>query len=63
MWLFQEATALKYPQLNDVWGTCDGLNLGLEESSDIKIQRFFYSGWKHTHFISNVFVFAKDGTI
>lgn len=49
---FQESVGSKYPYLNEVWGTCDGLNLNLEQSGDIKIQRIFYNGWKHSPWIN-----------
>ncbi len=50
-------------RLGDVWGTCDGLNLCFEQSISQWIQRMFYIGCLHGHFILNVFVFAVDGTI
>ncbi len=60
---FQEATAEKYPSLPDVWGTCDGVKLNFQSTGDVRIQRMFYNGWTHGHYVSNIFVFAMDGTI
>jgi hypothetical protein len=37
--------------------------LRFERSISQQIQRIFYNGWLHGHFILNVFVFAIDGTI
>jgi hypothetical protein len=61
--LYQRATAAKYPTLHDVWATVDGLNLYFQCTNDNVIQGIFYNGWLHGHFVSNVFVFAMDGTI
>ena len=41
----------------------DGLKLLLQQSGDVYIQKRFYNGWTHDHYISCVFVFAPDGTI
>jgi len=59
----QLAVALRYPRLADVWGCCDGLNIRFETSGSQQIQRIYYNGWLHGHYISNVLVFAFDGTI
>ena len=42
---------------------CDGLKLPLEQAGDCVIQNMFYNGWTYDHYVSNVFVFAPDGTI
>jgi hypothetical protein len=60
---YQRIVAVVYPRLGEVWGTCDGLNLWFERSISQRIQRVFYNGWLHGHFVSNVFVFAVDGMI
>jgi hypothetical protein len=59
----QLAVALRYPRLADVWGCCDGLNIRFETSGSQQIRRIYYNGWLHGHYISNVLVFAFDGTI
>jgi hypothetical protein len=60
---YQRIITVVYPRLGEVWGTFDGLNLHFERSISQRIQRMFYNGWLHTHYISNVFVFTVDGTI
>ena len=35
----------------------------VEMASIDSIQRMFYNGWTHGHYISNIFVFAPDGKI
>jgi hypothetical protein len=60
---YQRIVMAVYPRLGDVWATCDGLFLRFERSISQRIQWMFYNGWLHGHFISNVFVFAVDGTI
>jgi hypothetical protein len=60
---FQQASSAKYPLLHEVWGTCDGLKLDFESTDSDRIQRMYYNGWTHGHYISNIFVFAMDGTI
>ena len=41
----------------------DGLKLTLQQSPDTMINWYFYNGWKHDHYIINVYVFAPDKTI
>lgn len=41
----------------------DGIKLRIEQSGENQIQRMFYNGWTHDHYVSNVYVFAPDGTI
>ncbi len=60
---YQRIVGTICPRLGDVWATCDGLNLCFERSISQWIQWMFYIRWLHGHFISNVFVFAVDGTI
>jgi hypothetical protein len=60
---YQWIIAVVYLRLGKVWGTCDGLNLCFERSISQWIQQMSYNGWLHGHYISNVFVFAVDGTI
>jgi hypothetical protein len=42
-------------------GSCDGLKLPVQVSSDTRIENATYNGWLHEHFISNVFVFNPIG--
>lgn len=55
--------SLKYPGLQDVAYVGDGLKILLEKSTDNAKQNAFYKGWKCDHFITNLFIFAPDGTI
>ena len=41
----------------------DGLKLTLQQSGRFTIQLRYYNGWTHDHYISNLCVFASDGTI
>jgi hypothetical protein len=59
---FQQVTVEKYPSLPDVWGTCDGVTLNFQSTDDPRIQWMYYNGWTHGHYVSNIFVFAMDGT-
>lgn len=60
---FQTAFRTKYSMLKDVYCVADGLKLYLEQSGDYIIQNMFYNGWKHDHYVSNVFVFSPDGAV
>ncbi len=51
---FQQATAEKYPLLPDIWGTCDGVKLNFQLTGDVRIQRMYYNGWTHGHYVSNI---------
>jgi len=53
----------KYPLLDDVWSAMDGLKTPIQQSGSEKIQRYFYNGWKHNHFVTSVLCFCPDGTI
>ena len=41
----------------------DGLKLPIQKSQVDSIQSVFYNGWTTGHYISNIFVFAPDGTV
>jgi len=53
----------RHPALSDVYCIADGLKLLIEQSGDVIIQNRFYNGWKHDHYVSNVFVFGPHGRI
>jgi hypothetical protein len=53
----------KYPHLKKVYCVADGLKIAIEAAGDGIVQEMFYNGWTQGHFITNVFVFAPDGTI
>jgi hypothetical protein len=53
----------RHPYLLDVWCTMDGLKLMLEQSSVALIQKQFYNGWTHDHYVMSVVCFCPDGMI
>ena len=53
----------KHPDLDMVWATMDGLKLALQQAPSDEVQRMFYNGWTHGHYVGSVFCFAPDGTI
>jgi hypothetical protein len=61
--LYIQAIATKHPALHNVIYVGDGLKIPLQKAGDDLTQEAFYNGWKSSHFITNVFVFAPDGTI
>ena len=60
---YMTAIETKHPALKKVAYTGDGLKILLQKAGDEQTQEAFYNGWKSGHYISNVFVFAPDGTI
>jgi hypothetical protein len=60
---YKQAIAAKYPLLQNVYCVCDGLKISIEAAGQQHVQRRFYNGWQKDHCISNIFVFAPDGTI
>eukprot|EP00957_Ditylum_brightwellii_P168620 12834497-Ditylum_brightwellii.AAC.1 len=55
----------KYPLLKDekVFAAMDIIKIYLEQSSDHAVQNAFYNGWKHDHYVLNIFLFTPDGMI
>ncbi|KAG9095375.1 hypothetical protein FS749_010561 [Ceratobasidium sp. UAMH 11750] len=53
----------RYPDLRGAFGFIDGLNLPVATSADPYIENAHYNGWLHAHVVSNVIVFAPNGTI
>jgi DDE superfamily endonuclease len=64
---FQKAINDKYPSLTNVWGSMDGLKLYLQQAGRKDgrgdVQNYFYNGWTHDHYVSNLFLFSPDGKI
>ena len=60
---FKQLVIAKYPLLDHVWATMDGLKTPIMQSGSTKQQSYFYNGWKHNHFVTSVFCFCPDGTI
>ena len=53
----------KYPLLKNGFAFVDGLNLPVNVHQDEKIQNAYYNGWTCSHYVSNIFCFAPDGSI
>lgn len=60
---YQQDIREKYIMLPAVYAVVDGLKLYIEKSGDSVIQNMFYNGWKHDHYVGNIFVFAPSGLI
>jgi hypothetical protein len=56
-----ELIVRRHPLLTGAFGSMDGLNIGLRESTDEEFANSTYNGWLHTRLIANVFVFAPTG--
>ena len=53
----------RHCDLDKVWSTMDGIKLSLQMAPSDDVQRMFYNGWTHGHYVGAVLVFAPDGTI
>jgi DDE superfamily endonuclease len=53
----------KHPVLENVFCVCDGLKIPIQSPKGYWKQGKYYNGWKHGHYITNLFVFALDGMI
>jgi hypothetical protein len=60
---YKRSITEQYPSLQHVALFGDGLKVLLERAGDDITQNRYYNGWTHDHYVSNVFVFAPDGTI
>jgi hypothetical protein len=64
---FQKVIDAKYQSLTNVWGAMDGLKLLLQQAGKQEgrpdVQNYFYNGWTHDHYVSNLFLFSPDGKI
>jgi DDE superfamily endonuclease len=64
---FQKVINDKYQSLTNVWGAMDGLKLLLQQAGKQEgrpdVQNYFYNGWTHDHYVSNLFLFSPDGKI
>ena len=61
--LFKEAITAKHSLLVDCYCMVDGLKLDLQQADDSIIQSHFHNGWKHDHYVTNIFAFALNGSI
>jgi hypothetical protein len=61
---FKQAIIGRHPHLDDVAFSADGPKLTIESTADEPlIENAFYNGWKHAHYVGNIFLFAPNGTI
>lgn len=60
---YKGAIAAKYREQAGVAFAVDGLKLPIQKSTNDMVQRRFYNGWTHGHYVSSIFLFAPDGTI
>ena len=61
--LFKEAITVRHSLLVDCYCMVDGLKHYLQQAGDSVIQSHFYNGWKHNHYVTNIFAFAPNGSI
>ena len=61
--LFKQAITAKHSLLVDCYCMVHGLKLYLQQAGDSVIQSRFYNGWKHDHYVTNIFAFALNGSI
>jgi hypothetical protein len=60
---FEVMIARHHPRLQKAVGFVDGCHLPIASSVDLDVQNAYYNGWCASHFTSNIFVFAPDGSI
>jgi hypothetical protein len=60
---FARLIRTRNPLLTYRFGFPDGLHLAIPKSQSPEVQKGSYNGWCSSHFTSNHFAFAPDGTI
>lgn len=60
---YRDAICNQHNALVDCALTIDGLKTRIQRCSSYSVQEQFYNGWKCTHYVNSLFVFAPDGTI
>jgi DDE superfamily endonuclease len=60
---YVKAICDRYPHVGRVAFAADGLKMSIHPPTDYLKQQKFYNGWKHGHYITNIIVFAPDGSI
>jgi hypothetical protein len=60
---YKNAISAKYPHAADVAFAIDGCKMDIQAATNPIVQRQYFNGWTHGHYVSNVFVFAPDGKI
>lgn len=59
---YREAIERKYSMLSDGYCVTDVLKLHRERSGSSLMQKMFYNGYTHDHYVGNVFVFPQVGS-
>jgi hypothetical protein len=60
---FAAMIARHHPLLQKAVGFVDACHLPIASSVDLVVQNAYYNGWCASHFTSNIFVFAPDGSL
>jgi hypothetical protein len=60
---FAKLIRARHPLLTHGFGFLDGLHLPVARSQSLDVENAYYNGWCSSHFTSNLFAFAPDGTI
>lgn len=60
---FKALFAANYSTLGDVYIVADGLKLLFRAVRIIRCSKHVYNGWKHDHYVSNVFLLAPNECI
>lgn len=60
---FKTAFRENYSLLRILYAVADGLNLYLQQISNVMIQNMFCYDWQHYNYVSNVFFFSPSGLI
>jgi hypothetical protein len=60
---FAKLIRTRHPLLTHGFGFVDGLHLPIAKSQSLEVENAYYNGWCSSHFTSNLFAFAPDGTI
>ena len=53
----------KYPDLDNVYLSVDGLKLQIQKPGDDRVQNFFYNGQTSNNYVCIWFAFAPHGTV
>jgi hypothetical protein len=60
---FAKLICTQHQLLSHGFGFVDGLHLPIAKSQSLKVENTYFNGWCSSHFTSNFFAFAPDGTI
>ena len=60
---YRDLIQAKYPALQTEWGAMDGLKVRCHMSGDNSKQNYFFNGWLHGHYVTNLLLFSPDGLV